>query len=573
MVRSRSSWLSAALLALAVLLGLAGPAPAATSPPRTGSPGSTGSSVAETVAAMQPGWNLGNTLDATGPDETSWGNPRVTRAQLSAIRDQGFRSVRVPVTWSRHQGPAPGYTIDPAQLARVTEVAGWALEEGLYVMVNVHHDSWQWIMEMPSRPDAVLERFVATYEQIAAAFRDAPPELLLESVNEPFFEGSSGDAENAELLHRLNAAFVSVVRDSGGVNATRPLVLSTLHASSEQERLDELAASLATLDDPALVATVHFYGYWPFSVNVAGHTRFDEVTRQDLIDTFDRVHDTFTARGVPVIVGEYGLLGFDRGTETVQQGEKLKFFAFLGQYARQKRLTTMLWDNGQHFDRTAGRWRDPALFRQISTSWSVDSATGSTDQVFVPATGTPAEATVGLDLAGTEVTAVRHGADALAPGGDYVLSGDGLTLTADTLARLTADRPHGVAAVLSVEFARGAPWDVHIIRYEMPQPADATGTTAGFAVPVAFRGDRLATMEAVYADGGNAGPHDWTPFKEFGAAFSPDYAGERITLTPEFFDEIRDGSTVRLTFHFWSGHTREYTLTRSGTTVTGTAGG
>ncbi|MET2715464.1 cellulase family glycosylhydrolase [Streptomyces harbinensis] len=570
MVRSRSSWLSAALLALAVLLGLAGPAPAATPPPPTGA---TGASAAETVAAMQPGWNLGNTLDATGPDETSWGNPRVTRAQLSAIRDQGFRSVRIPVTWSQHQGPAPDHTIDPAQLARVTEVAGWALEEGLYVMVNVHHDSWQWIMEMPSRPDAVLERFTATYEQIAAAFRDAPPELLLESVNEPFFEGSSGDAENAELLHRLNAAFVSVVRDSGGINATRPLVLSTLHASSEQERLDELAASLAIIDDPALVATVHFYGYWPFSVNVAGHTRFDEVVRQDLTDTFDRVHDTFTARGVPVIVGEYGLLGFDRSTETVQQGEKLKFFEFLGRYARQKQLTTMLWDNGQHFDRSAERWRDPALFRQLSTSWTVDSATGSTDQVFVPAAGAAAAATVVLDLAGTEVTAVRHGADNLQPGSDYVLSGDRLTLTADTLARLTDGRPHGVAAVLSVEFARGAPWDVHIIRYETPLLSDATGTTAGFDVPAAFRGDRLATMEAVYADGGNAGPHDWTSFKEFGAAFSPDYSGERITLTPEFFDATRDGSTVRLTFHFWSGDTQEYTLTRSGSTVTGTAGG
>ncbi|WP_327426892.1 hypothetical protein [Streptomyces sp. NBC_01236] len=30
------------------------------------------------VAAMQPGWNLGNSLDAS-PDETSWGQPRTTR--------------------------------------------------------------------------------------------------------------------------------------------------------------------------------------------------------------------------------------------------------------------------------------------------------------------------------------------------------------------------------------------------------------------------------------------------------------------------------------------------------------
>ncbi|MGW3295885.1 cellulase family glycosylhydrolase [Streptomyces xiamenensis] len=577
-MKSRSSWWYAALTALAMLiLGLAGPVSAATeraSPaePGPGAGAEAQESAADAVAAMQPGWNLGNTLDATGPDETSWGNPRVTREQLRAIRAQGFNSVRIPVTWSQHQGPAPAYAIDPDHLARVTEVVDWALEEDLYVLLNVHHDSWQWVMDMPAQREAVLARFTATWDQIAAAVRDAPERLLLESINEPFFEGSSGDVQNAELLHELNSVFVDRVRDTGGTNATRPLVLTTLHASPEQERVDELAETIEIIGDPQLVATVHFYGYWPFSVNVAGGTRFDAVARQDLTDTFDRVHDVFTARGVPVIVGEYGLLGFDRSTDTIQQGEKLKFFEFLGGYARQKQLTTMWWDNGQHFDRTALTWRDPALYRQISSSWTVDSATGSTDQVFVPAAGAPQPATVALSLAGTTVAAVRHGTDELVAGTDYTVEGGQLTLAADTLARLTADRPHGVTAVLSVAFARGVPWDLHIIRYEPPVLSDTTGTISGTGIPTDFRGDRLATMEAVYADGGNAGPHDWTSYKEFGAAFAPDYGGGLITLTPEFFDEVRDGSTVLLTFHFWSGATVTYTLDRDGGTVTGTVG-
>ena len=29
------------------------------------------------------------------------------------------------------------------------------------------------------------------------------------------------------------------------------------------------------LNDSNLIATVHFYGFWPFSVNIAGYTRFD----------------------------------------------------------------------------------------------------------------------------------------------------------------------------------------------------------------------------------------------------------------------------------------------------------
>lgn len=71
---------------------------------------------------MQPGWNLGNTYDAI-PDETSWGNPPVTRALLKKVRSQGFKSIRLPVTWGVHQGAAPDYTIDPAWTAKVRQVA------------------------------------------------------------------------------------------------------------------------------------------------------------------------------------------------------------------------------------------------------------------------------------------------------------------------------------------------------------------------------------------------------------------------------------------------------------------
>ena len=85
--------------------------------------------------------------------------------------------------------------------------------------------------------------------------------------------------------------------------------------------------------------------------------------QKDLTDPFDRLYNAFVARGIPVIIGEYGLLGFDRHTGTIEQGEKLKFFEYFGYYARQRGITTMLWDNGQHLDRTAYTWRDQELYR------------------------------------------------------------------------------------------------------------------------------------------------------------------------------------------------------------------
>jgi endoglucanase len=46
-------------------------------------------------AELNPGWNLGNTLDAT-PDEGSWNNPPVQAVTFDQIKAKGFKSVRIP---------------------------------------------------------------------------------------------------------------------------------------------------------------------------------------------------------------------------------------------------------------------------------------------------------------------------------------------------------------------------------------------------------------------------------------------------------------------------------------------
>ena len=67
-------------------------------------------SPADMVADMRIGWNLGNTLDATGgsglSSETSWGNPKTTKEMIDAIVDEGFNVIRIPITWDGHFGKA-----------------------------------------------------------------------------------------------------------------------------------------------------------------------------------------------------------------------------------------------------------------------------------------------------------------------------------------------------------------------------------------------------------------------------------------------------------------------------------
>jgi endoglucanase len=561
-----ASMLLALFVTAGLLLGAGLTAPAAEAAPQVPR---VPANAKHAVAEMQPSWNLGNTLDAI-PDETSWGNPLTTRAHLAKIRSEGFRSVRIPVTWTDHQSATAPYAVDAAFMDRVEEITDFALAEGLYVVLNVHHDSWQWVDQMPTDHDNVMARFNSLWTQISSTFKDKPRTLLFESINEPEFENATAQ-QKATLLNELNTSFHKIVRGSGGKNGNRLLVLPTIYCTPDQALMDTLYNTIKSLNDPNLVATVHYYSWFPFSVNIAGGTHYDEAARKDLDGAFQRMRDTFVARGIPVYLGEYGLLSWPdhHHPSRVERGEALKYFEHFGHAARQAGVTTALWDPFAYLNRQTFQWRDQELFDLIRASWTTRSGSTSFDRLFVPKSGRITDQSLTLNRNGLSFRGLWHGDRKLVAGSDYTVSGDRLTLKAAALTRLAGDRSYGDNATLQARFSRGLPWKLHVATYDAPQQTGASGTTSALAVPTRFHGDHLATMEAKYADGTNAGPTDWTAFQEFNISFTPDYAGDTITLTEKFLTSLRDNAPVTLTFHFYSGTKITYQVVKSGSTVTG----
>jgi endoglucanase len=524
----------------------------------------------ETVAAMQPGFNLGNSLDAI-PDETSWGNYPINQALVADVKDEGFNSLRLPVTWDEHQGEGPDYAIDPAYLDRVEEVVNWALAEDLYVLLNTHHDSWIWQADMKTNREEILARNDALWTAIAERFKDYPDELLFESFNEPQFYDAT-DAEKYGYLDELNKQFHEIVRGTGGGNTDRVLVLPTLHTSGDQTPVDELTQTFNDLNDPNVAATIHFYGYWPFAVNLAGGTTFNQVVIDGIHDAFDNVYDAFVSNDIPVIIGEYSLLGGNVEGK-VERGEILKFLEYAGYYAREKQLTTMLWDCVPGYDRDNLQFRDPEYWGMYQAAWSTRSGTAETDQLFIERAGSITDETVTLNPNGLEFEGLRYGDTQLTEGTDYTRSGNELTLKASLLTELLGNRDYGKRADLHADFSAGQPWRISLVSYDTPTIANATGAAGTFAIPTQFKGDQMKTMEAVYTDdGSNAGPIDWTSYKEWGVAFKPDYNANQLVLGDAFFKDVQDNRQVKLTLYFWSGATMTYYVTESGGTVTGTTG-
>ena len=524
------------------------------------------------VEAMQPGWNLGNTLDAT-PNETAWGNPLVTQELIQQIKAQGFNSIRIPITWdagNNRLGPAPDYTIDPAFLDRVQQVVDWSLDAGLYVMINVHHDSY-WVRSMPANHDAVLAKFNAIWSQVAPRFRDYSNKLMFESINEPTFDGVDGPTKSS-LLNELNVSFYDIVRGTGGGNATRPLVLPSVETNNAQDYLDSLAATMTVLNDPNLIATIHFYGFWPFSVNIAGVTTVNDAVINDINTAVNNVYNTFVANGIPVIVGELGLLSYggDTPTAAVERGEVLKFFETFTAAARAKGLTWQLWDAGQLFDRTTYQWKDAGLVTYCMQSLTGRSTTANTDLLFLKSGAPVQDAVINLNLNGNTFNALKDGSTLLTAGSDYTLSGSTLTIKAKALSKY-ATGAYGEKAVFSVNVSSGPAWKLHVRYVDVPTCANTTAVTGGaIVIPLAYHGDLVANMEAKYADGSypNPGSAGWTSFQQFGDNYQPDYVNNTLTLTNNFVSNMTAG-TVNLAVRFWSGRIANYQLKVTARTASG----
>lgn len=339
-------------------------------------------SATEMAAKIRLGWNLGNALEASG-GETGWGNPAVTREFLHLVKESGFDAVRLPVAWDQYADPRTG-EIDAAWLARVRGVVQDCVDEGLYVLVNVHWDGG-WLENHVDRAsaDAVDARQRAYWQQIAMALRDFDGHVMFASANEPAVE----TAEQMQVLARYHQTFVDAVRATGGHNAYRVLVVQG--PSTDIEKTDKLWPGLP-VDSASgrLMVEVHYYTPW----NFAGMTRDEDWGKQfyywgdgfhshtdhernatwgeeeEAVALFGRMKRKFVDAGIPVIIGEYaatrrsGLTG-----EALFQhlASRAYYHAFVTRLALTEGMVPFYWDNGgtgEHgsgiFDRPGNRVAD-----------------------------------------------------------------------------------------------------------------------------------------------------------------------------------------------------------------------
>ena len=142
----------------------------------------------EIVDAMGAGWNLGNQLESAiggTPHETNWGNPVITENLVKAVKNQGFKSIRVPVSYLSKIGSAPNYTIDSSWLDRIQQVVDMCINNGFYVILNMHGDGYNtieggWLLCNGQDQNTIRKKYAACWQQIANRFKDYDEHLVFE---------------------------------------------------------------------------------------------------------------------------------------------------------------------------------------------------------------------------------------------------------------------------------------------------------------------------------------------------------------------------------------------------------
>lgn len=325
----------------------------------------------EITAAMGAGWNLGNQLEALSgstPSETAWGNPVITKEMLELVKAQGFSTVRIPVTYLSTIGEGPDYTIDSAWLDRVEEVVNYALDSGLYAIINMHGDGYYsirggWLLCADDNQEEIRDKYSKVWGQIAERFKDYDEHLIFESMNEEF-NGVYGDPDRAayENINAYNQTFVDTVRQTGGNNGKRWLLLPgwntdinfTVGDYGFAIPTDEHCES----DSNRIMISVHFYDPYNFTIDESDSsikTQWGKGAKRGKKDNWGQeahvdkqmkaLNDAFVSKGYPVVIGEMGCM--DRSDKDPQSTEfRAYWYEYVCKQAKLNGAVPVIWDNG-----------------------------------------------------------------------------------------------------------------------------------------------------------------------------------------------------------------------------------
>jgi aryl-phospho-beta-D-glucosidase BglC (GH1 family) len=341
------------------------------------------------------GINIGNTMDSKATEQNAYelltsptvskeeyfetlaGNILISQEYINMLKDKGFKTIRVPITWWNHMDTS--YNIDIAWLARVKQVIDYIIDSNTYCIINTHHDTW--LKADSTTMVATGVNFTKVWTQIATYFKDYNDHLIFEGYNEILNSTSQWEAaayDDYSASNYFNQLFVNAVRATGSNNANRYLCANIYAASPKLEVISKYVIPTDTVKDRIMVQ-IHCY----------------ETSLNTLHWFLDTWKSFFTQKGIPCILGEFAM-AFQTALST-----RINYTKFVVGLARQYNIPCIWWDDGS-YNHQVGGLCNFAIMDRVALTWKypeiadvmVATALGTFTQADILALEPPAKKTL-----------------------------------------------------------------------------------------------------------------------------------------------------------------------------------
>ena len=323
------------------------------------------------------GWNLGNHFDSTGDTSDGYWD-KVASADVNpfgALVAAGAKTVRIPTTWTNHIKDGTGRSDenplewkDAGYLDEVASVVDRAINAGLNVILNTHHDTFETSLAQAAisveqaKGDSTL--ISQLWTAIATKFKDSGygEKLIFETFNEVHGgdDWTTGSDAQFALLNKWHQYAVDAIRKTASIDKTVNYLEIPKKLNSETEADDKIIVAAHSYDPGGFAQGPYDAKADSLKVYTWGHNArrgyaVSGANEDYIINLLYQLRTKFIEKGIPCYLGEYGCVYVDPTTpkKNVEAADAYKkyntfrkyYLEFFCKCANQAGIPMFYWDN------------------------------------------------------------------------------------------------------------------------------------------------------------------------------------------------------------------------------------
>lgn len=264
-----------------------------------------------------------------------WQN-EITEEMLDLIDNAGFRTIRIPVGFYSYRDESG--KLNESFLEELTYITEYYLnlDEDNKVIISGINDSWNYLYYDNYYRAGALS--YSLWREISDAFEDFDDRVIFEgfhrlSLEGTVFENSEGIESAISVINSVQENFVKAVRNSGGNNETRFLILNGYGLGAMSGCFEGLRIPL---DEHLLLGATGFMDY-KFTTNP--NAGFDDSRKYSWDLGLNSLIETAEEYNLPLIMTEIGSVN-------KESEARLEYAKYAAATLREKDVPYLWFDNG-----------------------------------------------------------------------------------------------------------------------------------------------------------------------------------------------------------------------------------